>query len=126
MQILTAYAIRRGAGGAVEARLHMGNPTDPTRPRSTEAPPFPESCIKTLCIFCFYNPGQPYEVRFITIIPLIKLAITLSCTLMTTSQTQYVVPIQTVKNLAQFCIVVCTMNYAAYKHNYDIFRRRDR
>lgn len=37
------------------------NPTDPIRPRSTKASPFPESCAKILCIFYFYNTDESHE-----------------------------------------------------------------
>ncbi|OCK98285.1 uncharacterized protein K441DRAFT_318019 [Cenococcum geophilum 1.58] len=125
---LCYQASRRGAGGAAEARLHMGNPTDPTRPRSTEASPVSWKLCKDAVYFLLlqsrsalrspiYNYYTAYKTRdhVEPHLDVYKPGDTICC-----PDSDCQKPGTGLHSRLHF------MNYAAYKHNYDIFRRRDR
>jgi len=86
------------------------NPTGPTRcTKHRSFPRFLKAVQRHNVCFCFYNPGQPYEIRFHNYHNVYKSRDPVELYLDVYKRGDSIfVPIQTLKSLARFCMVVCT------------------
>ncbi|KAF2194224.1 hypothetical protein K469DRAFT_548476, partial [Zopfia rhizophila CBS 207.26] len=88
---------------------------------------FPQSCVKTQCIFCFYNPNEPYEVRLrhYRTIYNTRDHVELHLNLYKPDDRICCPDLECQKTGMVLCGRSRFMNHAAREHYYDIFRRRD-